>query len=88
MDPLTWTGALGAFFVPVIQIAFIALVIGLIGSFVAVFATSTQPVFAPGGAVISPPSTGSSPPAFRIARSVARVIWISCICSAASRGVT
>ncbi len=62
MEPLTWTGGLGAYFVPVIQFALIALVVGIIGSFTAVFATSTQPVFAPGGAVIEPwkPTTASS----------------------------
>ncbi|MGI9390492.1 MAG: hypothetical protein ACR2O1_10580, partial [Boseongicola sp.] len=62
MEPLTWTGALGAYIVPVIQFALIALGVGIVGSFTAVFATSTQPVFAPGGAVITPwrPTTASS----------------------------
>ena len=62
MEPLTWTGDLGAYFLPVLQIGLIAIVVGIIGSFTAVFATSTQPVFAPGGAVISPwkPTTASS----------------------------
>ena len=62
MEPLTWTGALGAYIVPVIQLALIALGVGIVGSFTAVFATSTQPVFAPGGAVITPwkPTTASS----------------------------
>jgi peptide/nickel transport system permease protein len=54
MEPLTWTGTLGAYFVPVIQFALIAFGVGIVGSFTAVFATSTQPVFAPGGAVITP----------------------------------
>jgi len=62
MEPLTWTGALGTYFVPVLQIGIVAVVVGIIGSFTAVFASSTQPVFAPGGAVISPwkPTTASS----------------------------
>ncbi len=62
MEPLTWTGALGAYIVPVIQLALIAVGVGIVGSFTAVFATSTQPVFAPGGAVITPwrPTTESS----------------------------
>lgn len=62
MEPLTWTGALGAYIVPVIQLALIAVGVGIVGSFTAVFATSTQPVFAPGGAVITPwrPTTASS----------------------------
>ncbi len=62
MEPLTWTGALGAYLVPIIQFALIAMGVGIVGSFTAVFATSTQPVFAPGGAVITPwrPTTASS----------------------------
>ena len=62
MEPLTWTGSLGGLIVPVIQFGLIALLVGIVGSFTAVFATSTQPVFAPGGAVITPwrPTTASS----------------------------
>jgi len=62
MEPLTWTGDLGAYFIPVLQLAFIALAVGIIGSFTAIFATSTQPVLAPGGAEIEPwkPTTQSS----------------------------
>ena len=62
MEQLTWTGALGAYINPIMMAALIALAIGIVGSFTAAFATSTQPVFAPGGAVISPwkPTTASS----------------------------
>ena len=62
MEPLTWTGSLGGLIVPVVQFGLIALLVGIVGSFTAVFATSTQPVFAPGGAVITPwrPTTASS----------------------------
>ena len=62
MEPLTWTGSLGGLIVPIVQFGLIALLVGIVGSFTAVFATSTQPVFAPGGAVITPwrPTTASS----------------------------
>lgn len=62
MEPLTWTGDLGFVFVPILKYAAIAILIGIVGSLSASFATSTQPVYAPGGAIISPwrPTTASS----------------------------
>ncbi len=62
MDMLNWTGTLGGWSIPLLVAAVIGLGLGIIGSFTASFATSTQPVFAPGGAVVTPwrPTTASS----------------------------
>ena len=59
MDPLTWTGSLGGVAIPVMIVGLFAMGLGIIGSFAASFGTSTQPVFAPGGAVLKPWTLGT-----------------------------
>ncbi len=54
MDPLTWTGNFAGWTNPLLTLGVIGLALGIIGSFTAAFASSTQPVFAPGGAVVTP----------------------------------
>ena len=54
MEPLTWTGSAAGLFLPSFFVGLIALGIGILGSLVAAAGTSTQPVFAPGGAVVKP----------------------------------